>query len=89
MKNKRPETGPMRFEDDWCGVFIRGDQAHGFAFAIEQLLSTQQESKDFSVLLARTQLENLKKLLQSSSQKSEPMNKWQSMKKFIECEKHE
>lgn len=27
----RPETGPMKFGDDWRGVFIRGDDAFGFA----------------------------------------------------------
>lgn len=26
----RPETGPMRFGDDWTGVFIRGDNAAGY-----------------------------------------------------------
>ena len=25
--SNRPETGPMRFGKDWCGVFIRGDAA--------------------------------------------------------------
>lgn len=25
--NNRPETGPMKFGDDWTGVFIRGDNA--------------------------------------------------------------
>ena len=25
--DKRPETGAMRFGDDWTGVFIRGDSA--------------------------------------------------------------
>jgi len=27
----RPETGPMCFESDWRGVFIRGDNAFGVA----------------------------------------------------------
>jgi hypothetical protein len=26
----RPETGPMCFEGDWRGVFIRGDNAFGY-----------------------------------------------------------
>ena len=30
----RPESGPMRFGDDWCGVFVRGDTA---AFALSSL----------------------------------------------------
>lgn len=27
----RPETGPMQFEDDWTGIFIRGDDPFAFA----------------------------------------------------------
>jgi len=26
---KRPETGPLQFDGDWPGVFIRGDDALG------------------------------------------------------------
>ncbi len=28
--DKRPETGPMRFGDDWTGLFLRGDCALGY-----------------------------------------------------------
>lgn len=28
--DKRPETGPMRFGDDWTGIFLRGDSAMGY-----------------------------------------------------------
>lgn len=32
----RMETGPLKINDDWCGYFIRGDNACGLAFdAIE------------------------------------------------------
>lgn len=31
----RMETGPVRFGDDWTGVFIRGDNALFFANAVE------------------------------------------------------
>jgi hypothetical protein len=31
----RIETGPTRFGTDWCGVFIRGDGAFGYALAVE------------------------------------------------------
>jgi hypothetical protein len=30
----RPETGPMQFGDDWCGIFIRGDNAFLYANAL-------------------------------------------------------
>ena len=30
----RVETGPLRIGHDWCGVFIRGDDAQNFALSI-------------------------------------------------------
>lgn len=37
--NRRVETGPMRFGDDWTGVFFRGDNA----FASGNLVSMAAE----------------------------------------------
>jgi hypothetical protein len=34
----RPETGPMRFGEDWPGVFIRGDNALYYGMMLEQYL---------------------------------------------------
>ena len=34
----RPETGPMRFEGDWRGVFLRGDSACHYAAQLEAAL---------------------------------------------------
>ena len=31
----RIETGPLKFGDDWCGVFIRGDDCGRFLKAFE------------------------------------------------------
>ena len=39
----RPETGPMRFGDDWTGLFIRGDNALGYAVYLRVLLDTNPE----------------------------------------------
>lgn len=36
-QDRRVETGPVRFGDDWCGLFIRGDNAMGFAMALQRL----------------------------------------------------
>lgn len=36
--SERMETGPVRFGNDWAGVFIRGDEAFGLAMALEQIL---------------------------------------------------
>ena len=35
---RRPETGPMRFGSDHCGVFIRGDEACAFGETLRILL---------------------------------------------------
>ena len=35
---ERVETGPIRFGDDWPGMFIRGDNALAFAAAITMYL---------------------------------------------------
>jgi len=36
--SKRPETGPMQFGSDWTGIFIRGDNAGGYALSLRELL---------------------------------------------------
>ena len=35
----RIETGPLKFPDDWPGVFIRGDEALGYAGELRVLLA--------------------------------------------------
>ena len=37
-------TGAMRFEDDWPGVFIRGDNAWMLKLEIEQVLEILKEN---------------------------------------------
>jgi hypothetical protein len=34
----RVATGPLKFRDDWPGVFIRGDEALGYAGKLRVLL---------------------------------------------------
>ena len=46
----RPETGPMKFEDDWCGVFIRGDNAFAFAMYLEQVFAALENKLEPSPL---------------------------------------
>jgi hypothetical protein len=35
----RIETGPVKFGDDWIGIFIRGDEAIGIATMLKQVTS--------------------------------------------------
>ena len=81
----RPETGKMKFGDDWSGVFIRGDAAFAFAQALEAVIAVYAEESDGcdEVMITREQIENLADLLRSAAEKSnaEP----QAMKPFDEC----
>ncbi len=43
----RVETGPVRFGDDWPGVFIRGDNAGGLANEVGIVLAGISPSKQF------------------------------------------
>jgi hypothetical protein len=38
-KRHSVRTGMLKFENDWPGVFIRGDDAFGYAWALECLMS--------------------------------------------------
>lgn len=35
----RMETGPVQFSNDWTGIFIRGDNAFGFAVDLQVVLN--------------------------------------------------
>ncbi len=43
----RIETGVIKFDDDWPGVFIRGDDAFAFAMALEGLVKEMTGSDSF------------------------------------------
>jgi len=53
------ETGPIRFGDDWPGVFIRGDDALLFAALLDRLLS----ERDVAEFEGSPKLDELRKLL--------------------------
>ncbi len=38
-EGSRPETGVLRFGDDWPGYFMRGDSAVAFAIRLESVMS--------------------------------------------------
>lgn len=89
--SNRPEDGPMIFEDDWCGTFIRGDSSAFYAMQLSLLLK-EIENKDkmsssaidFSVIPS---IKGLKEILESSNMHSEDFSEdgLQKMKKFKEC----
>jgi len=71
----RAETGPMRFGDDWPGVFIRGDNAFFYMKVCEALTASNP--------VAAAGLDALKHTLASAQPRSDmDINK---MKQFDEC----
>lgn len=62
----RAETGPMRFEDDYCGVFIRGDNASAFALVLTHAANGDMRE------ITQVRLRNLAKLLFSCDENKNP-----------------
>jgi hypothetical protein len=46
---RRPETGPMRFDRDWPGLFMRGDDAIRFAVVLKATLDAMPEEPGESI----------------------------------------
>jgi hypothetical protein len=61
---ERVETGRMQFADDWPGVFIRGDDALGFARSL-RLLADRVKSIEPEELSAWSRVTELAALLES------------------------
>lgn len=56
---ERLETGPVQMSEDWPGVFIRGDNAAGYMFALEEAQGLLPDG------LVKAQIEGLERLLSS------------------------
>ena len=78
MSSRRPETGPMQFDDDWPGLFIRGDNAHYYALALSRLMDG-----DTDVLTVEAPLRGLLELLRGTHARSGVPQ--QKMKAFVDC----
>lgn len=60
----RVETGPLQFNDDWPGVFIRGDNAMHYAHQIDMVLRFGQGAL-YEGAMVCMYLEQLRNLLNS------------------------
>lgn len=63
--DERIETGPVQFNDDWPGVFIRGDNAMFYGMALKSLLSMLKNDNDMERMLTISPLYGLAELLAS------------------------
>ncbi len=79
--NKRVETGVVQFEDDWPGIFIRGDDCFAYAMALDTVIKRYKVDADplpnvdhlARHWFAYNALKDLMDLLQSSTvKKDEP-----------------
>lgn len=61
----RVETGPVQFEDDWPGVFIRGDNAFFYALTVGQAIRQAEMGEKMHALFVM-QLKGLAALLASA-----------------------
>jgi hypothetical protein len=57
---ERVETGPVQFGDDWPGVFIRGDNAFGYAGVLDAALRRADDGME------RVMLQSLRDVLSAS-----------------------
>jgi hypothetical protein len=80
---KRPETGAMKFGDDWTGTFLRGDDAIPYAMSLDQVLDFIEKDAAPEVQIQVTVLRGLADTLRSSNEIISP--KGQIMRPFEDC----
>jgi len=80
----RAETGPMKFGDDWTGLFIRGDNAMVYKMLLDIVCGKLNKVNLGAIEWA--QLQGLIDLL-SSAGEHRKNNEKQIMKEFDECKK--
>ena len=74
----RAETGPMEFDGDWRGIFIRGDNAGAFALQLRIFLADYSGTSPYL-----SSMKHLGELLASSDHHAPA--EAQHMKPFEEC----
>lgn len=83
----RPETGPMRFGDDWTGVFIRGDTAAWYALKLQEAAALAEDDTAFDDVTHI--LRDFAQLLSGSNEtlceKQREIKDLQQMKEHDEC----
>jgi hypothetical protein len=83
--SKRPETGKMKFGDDWTGVFIRGDSAAAYAMTLRSVLESAKV--DASLWYEVGQVQFLIDLLESSTEWMHGTDRTQVVEDFNKCYK--
>lgn len=79
----RAESGPVKFKNDWTGVFIRGDNALAYVLYLQKLLDEVSQNSDD--IIAVSYLQGLINLLSSCEEFSSENKNIQLLKTFEEC----
>lgn len=79
----RPETGPMRFGEDWTGVFLRGDHAGPMAMILTSLLDAVERGEKPGTFDVRC-LRQLARSLNDSNERGS-LEGLQLLRPFEEC----
>ena len=64
----RAETGVVQFDGDWPGVFLRGDDAMGYAMQLRATVQRLRDKKDADCSVIAAFLEKMADLFASSWQ---------------------
>ncbi len=67
-QSPRVESGPTQFGSDWCGLFLRGDNALAYALAVEAAMHWI----DKDAVMVKTQMANLLADLRSCDERLLP-----------------
>lgn len=87
----RAETGIMQFENDWSGVFIRGDASAYYSMILDMFIKALKDKiglEELSSSLYMIVLEDLSQTLNGSNHltmSEEKIKEIQKMKKFEDC----
>lgn len=80
-ENARAETGPMEFDNDWRGIFIRGDDV---LLGYLPFLIILRERLDDTDVMLKIQLESIISLFQSANHHGSE-DDLQKMRSFSQC----
>lgn len=69
IEKTRVETGPVQFDDDWPGVFFRGDNSFHYSMILSHIIEEVEKNEEFKQkhFFDLNVLHSLKKDLNSSS----------------------
>lgn len=84
----RAETGPMRFGEDWAGVFIRGDNAGAYGMMLREVLNAIEKGEQPNIITVeqlKGLLSDLGGCIESKQLNPDGVQECQELKEFKDC----